>query len=257
MSDFADQVALITGGTAGIGRATAVEFARQGAKVVVTGRRETAGAQTLEMIRAAGGEVAYIRADVSSEEDCRRMVEFALDSFGRLDFAFNNAGVEGAANTLNTHEQTTANYRQVMDINVFGVLMSMKHEIQAMLRLGGGVIVNNASVAGMVGMPGMSVYVASKHAVLGLTKSAALEYAKDDIRINAVSPAVIETPMFDRFAEVSDEPDDMVKQMASYHPIGRIGKPEEVAAAVAFLCTPAASFITGTNLAVDGGWTAK
>jgi len=256
MIDFTNQVALITGGTAGIGRTSAVMFAQHGANVVVTGRREKEGQETVELIQKTGKKGAFVRADVSQEEDCRKMVQFTLDTFGRLDCAFNNAGTEGTAN-VNTHEQTVENYRHIMDINVLGVLMCMKHEIAAMLKQGGGRIVNNASVLGLIALPGLSVYNASKHAVIGLTKSAALEYATQHITINAVAPAMIRTPMFDRFTGSPQPPDAVLEQLGALHPVGRIGMPEEVASAVLYLCSPTASFITGTTLPIDGGWSAK
>lgn len=255
MKELAGKVALVTGGTGGIGRVTAIEFANRGASVVVAGRRQKEGQDTIAMIRQFDGEGAYIQADVSREDDCRRMVAFSIDTYGQLDFAFNNAGTEGSSGL--THEQTRDNYQQIMDTNVLGVLWSMKYEIAAMLKSGGGAIVNNASVLGLVGMSGMSVYVASKHAVIGLTRTAALEYAKQGIRVNAVCPGVIETPMFDRFAGDAKQRVETMNEMSSIHPIGRIGQSEEVASAVIYLCSPAASFITGASLPVDGGWSAQ
>lgn len=242
------KVALITGGTSGIGRATALAFARAGAKVVVTGRREQEGARTVELARQAGGDAAYFKGDVSKESDAKGAVDFAVSKFGRLDWAFNNAGVESTGPIA---EATESEYRRVMDINVLGVLLSMKHQAPAMLKGGAGAIVNTSSIAGRIGMPGMGVYVATKHAVVGLTKVAAMEWAKSGIRVNSVAPAAIETEMYDRFADNADKRN----YMASLHPIGRVGKPEEVAAAVLFLCSDAASFITGTDLLVDGGFT--
>jgi NAD(P)-dependent dehydrogenase (short-subunit alcohol dehydrogenase family) len=177
-----------------------------------------------------------------------------VKTYGRLDAAFNNAGIEGEIGKP-THEQSVANYRSVMDINVLGVLLAMKHEIGAMLKNGGGSIVNNASVGGLVGFPGVSVYVASKHAVLGLTKTAALEYAKQGIRVNAVSPGGIETPMLNRFT--GGPGTDFSNQLAGMHPIGRVGRPEEIAEAVVWLCSDKASFVSGVSLAADGGFTAQ
>jgi NAD(P)-dependent dehydrogenase (short-subunit alcohol dehydrogenase family) len=247
------KVAFITGGTSGIGRATAVAFARRGASVVVTGRRAPEGEETVKLITAAGAQGHFIQSDVTKEDDIRRAVEGTVARFGRIDYAFNNAGTEGPIGQP-VSEQTEQNYRTVFDINVLGLMLSMKHEINAMLKTGGGAIVNNASVAGRIGMAGVGVYVASKHAVLGLTKCAALEVAKQNIRVNAVSPAVIQTEMFDRFAESLGGP-QAVEYMTSLHPIGRIGQAHEVAEAVVWLCSDHASFIVGHDLLVDGGLT--
>lgn len=249
-----DKVAIVTGGGSGIGRATALAFAGAGAKVVVSGRRENEGYETVALIKKAGGQGTFIKGDVSNEADVEALVARTLSTYGRLDAAFNNAGVEGEVGKQ-THEQSVANYRTVMDINVLGVLLAMKHEIAAMLNNGGGAIVNNASVGGLIGFPGVSVYVASKHAVLGLTKTAALEYAKQGIRVNAVSPGGIVTPMVHRFTGGSGT--DFFNQLSSMHPIGRLGRPEEIAEAVLWLCSDKASFVTGQSLTADGGWTAQ
>jgi len=249
-----DKVVLVTGGGSGIGRASALAFANAGAKVVVSGRREKEALETVALIKKVGGESTFIKADAANETDSRELVTQAVSTYGRLDVAFNNAGIEGEVGKP-THEQSVANYHAIMDTNVLGVLLAMKYEIAAMLKNGGGAIVNNASVGGLVGFPGASVYVASKHAVLGLTKTAALEYAKQGIRINAISPGGIETPMLHRFT--GGPGTDFFNQLAGMHPIGRLGRPEEIAEAVLWLCSDKASFVTGLSLTADGGWTAQ
>ncbi len=250
--NYTGKVALVTGATTGIGRSTALYFANLGAKVAITGRRKDEGEKTLKMIEAAGSEGIFIKADVSNEADCKMMVAETIKIFGRLDAAFNNAGIEGEFGPVEA--VTSENFHNVMNINVLGVIMSMKYEIAAMRKSGGGAIVNNASIAGSIGMANGSIYIASKHAVLGLTKSAALEVAKSNIRINAVSPGAIVTDMWDRFTESDKEKQNY---MIGLHPVGRAGKPEEIAHAVAFLCAEEAGFITGTNLQIDGGFTAQ
>ena len=254
MNTFRNRVALVTGATSGIGRTTAIAFAREGAQVVVSGRREKEGDEVVSLIKENGGEATFLKTDMAKEADVVALVAKTLSTYGRLDAAFNNAGIEGEIGKQ-THEQSVENYREVIDINVLGVLLSMKHEILAMQKNGGGAIVNNSSVAGLIGFPGMGVYVASKHAVIGLTKSAALEYATQGIRVNAVSPGGIETPMFDRFTGGNGT--DLHHQIEALHPIGRAGQPEEIAEAVLWLCSERASFVTGQSLAVDGGWTAQ
>jgi NAD(P)-dependent dehydrogenase (short-subunit alcohol dehydrogenase family) len=250
---FENKVVLVTGGTSGIGLATALAFAREGAKVVVSGRREKEGNQAVAQMRKSGGEGLFVRTDVSNEAAVEALISQTLSTYGRVDAAFNNAGIEGEV-AKRTHEQSVANYRTVMDINVLGVLVAMKHEISAMLKNGGGSIVNNASVGGLVGFPGASVYVASKHAVMGLTRSAALEYAKEGIRVNAVSPGPIDTPMLDRFM---DDLGVRPEQFLATLPMGRKGGPEEIAEAVLWLCSEKASFVAGQSLTVDGGFTAQ
>src|SRR5215471_3254924 len=215
---FSGKVALVTGGTSGIGKATAIEFARAGAKVVLTGRREKEGEQVVAEIKKLGGDAAFVRTDVAKDRDVKKMVDFTVDKFGKLDVAFNNAGVEWMGPL---DQATEAEYRRIFDINVWGVLNSMRHEIPAMLKNGGGAIVNTSSVAGHVGLPQVSVYIASKHAVEGLTKSVALEVAKQNIRINAIAPGVIATEMFDRFAG-----DEMRDQIVSIVPVARVGAAE-------------------------------
>ena len=251
MSTFQNKVALVTGGTSGIGRATALAFAKAGAKVVIAGRRETEGAIVVAEIQAAGGEALFIRADVAVESEVRQLVERTVAAYGRLDVAFNNAGIEWAGPLGNASE---ADYRRIFDTNVWGVITSLKYEIPAMLASGGGTIVNTSSVAGHIGMAGVSLYVASKHAVEGVTKSVALEFARQGIRVNAVAPAAIETDMVDRFV---GKEGDQRNYLASLHPVGRMGTVREIADAVLFLCSDAASFITGESVKVDGGFTAQ
>ncbi len=247
-----NKVVLITGATSGIGRATALAVAGAGAKVVLSGRRSAEGEAVAAEIRAADGTASFLRTDVSDEAQVAALVDFTVRTYGRLDVAFNNAGTEGELSPVTAAQ--VANYRQTFDINVLGTLLALKHEIPAMLKTGGGSIINAASIAGLVGFPGASVYVASKHAVLGLTKSVALEVAKQGIRVNAVSPAAIDTGMLDRFT--GNDP----AQKAAFggmHPIGRYGQPQEIADVVLFLASDAASFITGQSLTVDGGFTAQ
>ena len=247
--DLENKVALITGGTTGIGRDTAVLFAKSGAKVVFTGRREAEGNETLGLVRAAGGEGLFLKSDVSKSAGVQTMVQKTVEKFGRLDVAFNNAGVEGGWVPL--VDQTEENWDYVHTINLKGLWLCLKYEIQQMLKQGsGGAIVNMSSVAGLRGFSGAGVYVASKHGVLGLTKTAALECSAAGIRVNAVCPAVIETAMADRaFA------DPVVnKAVLAQHPLGRFGKPAEVAEAVLWLCSDKSSFTTGQFIGIDGGF---
>lgn len=249
---FTGKVALITGGTSGIGKETAIQLAQAGAKVVIAGRRLEEGKAVVDEIKSSGGEAIFVQADVTKEDQVKHLVEQTVKQFGRLDIAFNNAGVEQGGPIT---EVTEKDYRKVFDINVLGVFLSQKYEIPAMLASGGGSIINTSSVVGHVAMPGASVYIASKHAVEGITKTTALELAGQGIRVNAVAPGAIVTEMFDRFA--GEEGSETRKSIASQHPMGRAGLPTEVAAAVLYLASDAASFTTGTSLPVDGGYLAK
>lgn len=254
MKTFENKTALITGGTSGIGKATALAFAREGANVVVSGRRVAEGEKVAGEIASAGGRGLFVQTDVAREDEIIALVEKTLGAFGALHIAFNNAGTEGQIGPLTT-EQTVEHYHQICDINIRGVLLSMKHEIPAMLRSGGGAIVNNSSLAGHLGFPGASVYAASKFAVIGLTKSAALEFAGQGVRVNSVSPGLIQTEMFDRaFGEGETE---RKKTLVTQTPVGRIGTPEEIASAVLWLSSPGAAFTTGQDIIVDGGFGAQ
>jgi NAD(P)-dependent dehydrogenase (short-subunit alcohol dehydrogenase family) len=252
MKEFEGKVALVTGGGSGIGRATALAFAREGAKVVIGNRNVERGEETVSKIRDAGGKATFRRTDVLVAAEIEALVDHAVKTYGRLDIAFNNAGIEGdMLPTIVDH--TEASFDAIMDVNVKGVWLSMKYEIPRMLEQGSGAIVNCSSVAGVIGFPGIGIYVASKHAVVGLTKTAALEFSAKGIRINAVNPAVIDTEMVDRIAGGMKMKKDDLK---TFHPIGRIGRVEEVAEAVLWLCSDRASFVTGHSLIVDGGFTA-
>ena len=251
MSKFAGKVALITGGGSGIGRATAIKFAELGASVVIGNRNEQTGGETVDLIQKAGGKASFFRTDVTKLENVQNLVEYAANTYGRLDIAFNNAGVEDPQ--AMTPEQSEDTFDLVMNVNVKGVWYSMKSEIEQMLATGGGAIVNTASIAGVIGFPGHALYTASKHAVLGLTKTAALEYAQQGIRINAVCPGAIETRMMQDFTQGDN---DTIEYIKSLHPIGRLGKPEEIANAVVWLCSDEASFALGQGFNIDGGFTA-
>jgi NAD(P)-dependent dehydrogenase (short-subunit alcohol dehydrogenase family) len=246
-NSYTNKVVLVTGGTSGIGKVTAIAFADAGAKVVLSGRREKEGAEVVAEINQIGGSAAFVRADVSNDADIVKAIDFVLSTHGRLDVAFNNAGME----MLGPLDQVTEEqYRQTFDVNVWGVLNSMKHEIAAMLKTGGGAIVNTSSIAGHIGLAQASIYVATKHAVDGLTKAVAVEFAKQGIRVNAVAPGSIDTDMVARF------PSEAQNWLIAQHPVGRLGTSEEIAAAVLYLASDAAKFTTGTILAVDGGWSA-
>ena len=252
-----DKVALITGGASGIGRATALAFAAEGARLIVADMNEDGGQQTAHMITENGGEATFLQVDVTQAAETEAMIAKAVEAYGRLDCAFNNAGISGAGiggdlRTL-TADYPDERWHRIIAINLTGVWLCMKYELQQMLAQGGGAIVNTASVAGLVGLPYGSAYVASKHGVVGLTKTAALEYAKQGIRVNCVCPGYIETPM--TAAGISDP--ERRARMVAMEPVGRVGQPEEIAASVAWLCSDAASFVTGHSMVVDGGFAAQ
>jgi NAD(P)-dependent dehydrogenase (short-subunit alcohol dehydrogenase family) len=245
-------VVLITGALTGIGRATALAFAREGKRVVVSGRREEAGQALAAELRALGAEAEFLRADVRFEADVRSLVEQTVERFGRIDVAVNNAGTEGELAPI--AEQTTANYESTFAANVLGTLLSLKHEMRVMLAQGTGSIINLSSVAGQVGIAGASVYVASKHAVEGLTKSAALEGAAAGVRVNAVAPGPVATEMLERFTGGNEA--NKVGFLASI-PARRAATPDEIAQTILFLASDKARYLTGQNIAVDGGYTAQ
>ncbi len=246
------KIALVTGAGSGIGRATALVFAREGAKVVVSDIVVAGGQETVRQIEAAGGEAIFVKADVSQAADVETLVAQTVETYGRLDCAFNNAGIEGGVKP--TIDCTEEEFDRTIAVNLTGVWLCMKYEIQQMLSQGGGAIVNTASAAGLVGFPGLPDYVASKHGVVGLTKTAALEYAKSGIRVNAVCPGVIQTPMVERGAQLSPGFDELAVSM---EPVGRFGQPAEIGEAVVWLCSDAASFVTGIPMQVDGGLVAQ
>jgi NAD(P)-dependent dehydrogenase (short-subunit alcohol dehydrogenase family) len=259
MNGLAGKVSFVTGGASGIGAAAVLTLAGAGVHVVFTDRNGPEGEAVAEAARKVGApqgaKVSFLQGDVSNEAHIEKCVAAAVAVNGRLDFAFNNAGIEISGVPMT--EATIDAYRRIHDANVLGVLLCMKHELRAMIKSAqkdklGGSIVNTSSIAGSVGFAGAGIYVASKHAVIGLTKSAALEVAKHNIRVNSVSPGAIETPMIHRFVGPGDR--EALRQMAALHPLGRLGTSEEIARPVLFLFSDAASFITGTDLAIDGGF---
>lgn len=243
-------VVLITGALAGIGRATALAFAREGARIVISGRRDEVGRALVEELRSLGGEAEFMRADVRREEDVRRLVDGAVERFDSLDAAVNNAGTEGQLGPLT--EQSAESYAATFDTNVLGTILSLKHEMRVMLAQRHGSIINLSSTLGSRGTAGASMYVASKHAVEGLTKCAALEGAAMGVRVNAVAPGPIETEMLSRFAATADRKAAMVASV----PAKRVGRPEEIAQTIVFLASDKADFLTGQIIGVNGGRTA-
>jgi NAD(P)-dependent dehydrogenase (short-subunit alcohol dehydrogenase family) len=248
------KVALVTGGASGIGRATALTFAREGAKLVVADMHEEGGQQTVHMIRENGGDATFVQVDVSRAIEVEAMVSATVETYGRLDCAHNNAGI-GSRPRVRLHELSEEGWDQVMSINLKGVWLCMKYELIQMLQQGNGAIVNTASIMGLVGSWSRSgAYNASKHGVVGLTKTAALEYATAGIRVNAVCPGYIRTPLI---ADALTSNPEMEAQIIARHPVGRMGRPEEIAEAVVWLCSAAASFVTGHTMTVDGGYVAQ
>src|SRR5256885_16423972 len=251
MSDLSGKTALITGALTGIGRATALAFAQEGSRVVVSGRHDDAGQALVTELRALGAEAEFVRADVRREDDVRNLVDKTVARFGRLDVAVNNAGTEGQPGPLT--EQSAETYAATFDTNVLGTVLSLKHEMRVMLAQGHGSIVNLSSVLGQTAAPGASVYSASKHAVEGLTKSAALEAAASGVRVNAVAPGPVDTEMLSRFTGTADRKAGLVAGV----PLKRMGRPEEIAQTIVFLASDKAPFLTGQVVGVDGGKAAQ
>src|SRR3984885_422772 len=250
-AELEGKVGLVTGGASVSALGTAVLFAKAGAKVVVAGRREPEGEETVELVSAAGGDGLFVKADVSKASEVDALIQKTVERFGRLDIAFNNAGIEGV--WVPIIKQSEEDWDRTIDINLKGVWLCLKYEIRQMLKQGGGgAIVNMASITGLIGSAGAAAYSASKHGVLGLTKSGALENAKSGFRINVVCPGVIETPMGDRLFGAPA----VHKAVLSYHPIGRFGRAAEIAEAVVWMCSDRASFMTGQSLVLDGGFLA-
>ena len=250
------KTALITGAAAGIGRATALTFAAEGASVVASDVDDAGGKETVAMIEKAGGKAIYVSADVSKPTDVKTLIAKTVAAYGRIDCAVNNAGIEGKITPF--ADQPEDNFDAIIGVNLKGTYLCLQAEIAAMLKSGGGAIVNLSSIAGLIGFPGLSPYVASKHGVIGLTKNAALEYAKAGIRVNAVCPGGIDTRMLDSLAEQATAgAQSSAEMMDPLHPMGRIGTPQEVADLIVWLCSPRAGFITGTAIPIDGGYVAQ
>jgi NAD(P)-dependent dehydrogenase (short-subunit alcohol dehydrogenase family) len=243
------KVAIVTGGNSGIGRATAIALAKEGANITVAARRASESEETVQLIKETGSDGIFVKTDVANENDVRSLVEKTVDRYGRLDYAFNNAGLEEIMTPF--LNQTSEKFDQIMNTNVRGVWLSMKYEIPEMIKSGGGAIVNTSSVGGIMGVPQISIYSASKHAVLGLTKSVALEFANSGIRVNAIAPGAVKTDMIKRVGEENNQ--FSLDTLTSAHPIGRIADPKEIANAVVWLLSDKASFVLGHTLLVDGG----
>ena len=246
--EFDGKVALVTGGSSGIGKATALAFARAGANVVIASRRVTEGEETVHEICKKGGDAIFVKTDVSKASEVEGLMNQTIEFYGRLDYACNNAGTFVIGQLFELSEEE---WDRTINVNLKGTWLSLKYQIPIMLQQKRGVIVNMASMSAIIGNPGVSIYSASKGGVVALTQSAAIEYAAFGIRINAISPGVISTPMVD------DIPTPLLEDIQSRHPIGRLGKPEEIANAVVWLCSDKASFVTGHNMVIDGGYTAQ
>ncbi len=267
MDEFDSKVALITGGNSGIGRAAALAFAQKGAKVVIASRRIQESEETVSLIQDKGGTATFVQTDIAQAIQVEKLIAQTVNSYGRIDYAFNNAGnsygrIDYAFNNAGVEEPVISSVEKTEDIwdfiintNLKGVWLSMKYQIPQMLKQGGGVIINNSSILGLVAFPNVPIYTASKHGVIGLTKSLALEHARDNIRINCVCPGGIETDLLARNLDSLGE--EGKTKFISLHPMGRLGKPEEIASSVIWLCSQAASFITGQSLAIDGGFTTQ
>jgi NAD(P)-dependent dehydrogenase (short-subunit alcohol dehydrogenase family) len=248
-AQFDGKVALVTGAGSGIGREVAIAFAAERAKVVVADISEAGGQETVGLIKQAGGDACFVRCDVTSASECRAAVAATVEAYGRLDCAFNNAGIMGPR--MHVHEYSEQDFEQVVRIHLFGVFYCLKYELIQMQKQGGGAIVNTSSVAGLLGSPLGCAYTAAKHGIAGLTKAAAVDNGLNNIRVNAVCPGIIDTAL-----TRTAFPQGLEERAAQVHPNGRIGQPREVAAAVLFLCSDAASLVTGITMPVDGGWTA-
>ncbi|MBW0432223.1 3-oxoacyl-ACP reductase [Leptospira yasudae] len=250
-----DKVAMVTGGSTGIGKAVVQEFVSKGVKVVFCGRRLDEGKKLESEVRSQGGDVHFVVCDVTSGEQVKKVVDTAVEKFGRLDFGVNNAGIMGANHPL--HEYPEAVWDNVVNVNLKGAWLSMKVQIPEIIKAGGGAVVNVSSISGINGVVGINPYSAAKHGVVGLTKSAALEYAKKNVRINAICPGAVKTEILDELFHLAKDPIEAEKQLVKLHPMHRIATPEEIAKTVIWLCGDDSTFITGTAIPVDGGYSAK
>jgi NAD(P)-dependent dehydrogenase (short-subunit alcohol dehydrogenase family) len=250
MNGITDSTAIVTGGSSGIGRSCAERFGEEGANVVIADVNVDGAERTAELVREAGGDATVVETDVSDPEDVEAMVDVAVETYGGLDYAFNNAGIDGDRAPAGEHPLD--NWERVVDVDLKGTFLCMRAELPAMLDSGGGAVVNTSSIMGLVAIEGLSPYVASKHGIIGLTKTAAVEYAAEGVRVNAISPGVIETPM-----TTGEDAADSIEQSVDATPLGRLGAPEEIGDAAVWLCSDDASFVTGETLVVDGGFVAQ